>query len=60
MMVTGARYLGGFVGKEPDQNNWIVKQAKKWTDAVGELAYVAENHPQAAYTGLQKLLQQEW
>jgi hypothetical protein len=43
-----------------DQNDWIVQQAKKWTDTVGEPAYLAENHPQATYAGLQKLLQQEW
>jgi hypothetical protein len=60
-VLTGTRYLlGGYVGEEWDQNDWIVKQAKKWTDAVGKLAYVAENHPQAAYAGLQKSLQQEW
>jgi hypothetical protein len=28
--------------------------------AVGKLAYVAPKHPQAAYAGLQKLLQAEW
>jgi hypothetical protein len=59
-ILTGARYLGGFVGKDLDQTLWVEAQAKKWTDAVGVLAYVAENHPQAAYAGLQKSLQQEW
>ena len=59
-IVTGAPYLGGSIGEDQDQAIWIAKQAKKWTDAVGELAYVAENHPQVAYAGLQKLLQQEW
>jgi hypothetical protein len=54
MIVIGARYLGGFISKDLDQTIWIAKQAKKWTDAVGELAYVAENHPQATYAGLQK------
>jgi hypothetical protein len=57
--VTGARYLGGFLNKDLDQTIWIAKQAKKWTDAVGELAYVAENHPQVAYTGMQESLQQK-
>jgi hypothetical protein len=42
-LVTGTHYLGGFVGKELVQNDWIVKQAKKWADA-----------QEAAYTGLQK------
>jgi hypothetical protein len=43
-----------------DQTIWVAKQAKKWIDAVRELAYVVENHPHTAYAGLQKLLQQEW
>jgi hypothetical protein len=37
-----------------------LQPAKKWSDAIGKLAYVAENHPQAAYAGLQKSLQAEW
>jgi hypothetical protein len=36
-IVTGTQYLGGFVGKELDQNDRIVKQAKKWTNTFGEL-----------------------
>jgi hypothetical protein len=43
-----------------DQTIWVEKQAKKWTNAVGDLAFVAENYPQAAYAGLQKSLQAEW
>jgi N-formylglutamate amidohydrolase len=55
-IVTRTRYLGGFVGKELDQKDWIVKQAKNWNDAVGKLTYVAEKHPQPAYAGLQRFL----
>jgi hypothetical protein len=39
---------------------WVEKQARKWSDTIGELAYVAENHLQASYMGLQKSLQAEW
>jgi hypothetical protein len=60
-IVTGAHYLGGFVGETLDQTIWVEKQAKQWTtDAIGDLAFVAENYPQAAYEGLQKSLQAEW
>jgi hypothetical protein len=31
-----------------------------WEEAVSDLASVAPNFPQAAYSGLQKSLQQEW
>jgi hypothetical protein len=43
-IVTGARYLGGFVGEALDQTAWVEEQAKKWSTAVGELAYVAQKH----------------
>jgi hypothetical protein len=59
-IMTVARCLGGFVGKMVDKTIWVEEQAKKWSTAVGNLAYVAENHPQAAYAGLQKSLQAEW
>jgi hypothetical protein len=51
-ITTGARYLGRFVGETVDQTLLVAKQAKKWSDALGELTYVAENHLQAAYAGL--------
>ena len=33
---------------------------KGWTESVAILAGVAPKHPQSAYTGMQKSLQQEW
>jgi hypothetical protein len=36
------------------------KQVAKWKEVVEELASVAVNYPQSAYTALQESLQQEW
>jgi hypothetical protein len=58
-VVTGSRYLGGFIGEAPNQLSWIKEKNEDWVAAIKELAMVAEKYLQAAYTGLQKLLQQE-
>jgi hypothetical protein len=59
-VLTGSRYLGGFIGEAPEQLSWIQEKTEGWVDSVKELAMVAEQYPQAAYAGLQKYLQQEW
>jgi hypothetical protein len=58
--VTGSRYLGGFIGEDPDQKAWIQEKTANWVTAIHELSRVAEKYPQVAYAGLQKSLQQEW
>jgi hypothetical protein len=59
-VTTGHRYLGGFIGDQDAFEPWIKEQSTCWTEAVTSLASVAKNFPQSAYSGLQKLLQQEW
>jgi hypothetical protein len=59
-IVTGTRYLGGYIGSAEDQSEWVNSKTSDWTAAVGELSQVAERFPQSAYAGLQKSLQQEW
>ncbi len=59
-VVTGCRYLGGFIGEASNQQLWIQEKTEAWVDSIKELAMVAERYPQAAYAGLQKSLQQEW
>jgi hypothetical protein len=58
-VVSGARYLGGFLGEDSEQKLWIEEKTSNWTDAVRELAKVAVRYPQTAYAGLTKSLQQE-
>jgi hypothetical protein len=59
-VVTGHRYLGGFLGANEDLQAWLKDKASTWEHAVGELAGIAPKYPQTAYTGLQKSLQNEW
>ena len=59
-IVTGSRYLGGFVGEQETENQWVRTKVERWEESVSNLAGVARKHPQSAYAGLQKSLQQEW
>ena len=44
----------------PAQKEWLGKKVEGWTNSIATLAGVALKHPQSAYAGLQKSLQQEW
>ena len=57
-VVTGHRYLGGFVGDAGRE--WLRGKIRRWTESVKLLAGDSHKHPQSAYTVLQKYLQQEW
>ena len=57
---TGHRYLGGFIGDSDSEARHISSQVLAWTEAVKQLATVAADYPQAAYSGMQRSLQQEW
>jgi len=59
-VVTGSRYLGGFIGDKAEQREWVEEKATTWAAGVIELSKVVGRYPQAAYAGLQKSLQQEW
>jgi hypothetical protein len=52
--------LGGFIGKDIALRSLLQEKTKNWEEAVAELAKVAPNFSQTAYSGLQKSLQQEW
>ena len=59
-IVTGSRYLGGFVGELGAEQRWVQTKVEGWAESVKNLAGVARKHLQSAYVGLQKSLQQEW
>ena len=40
--------------------SWLKEKIQGWTESVNILSRVAQKHPQSAYAGLQKSLQQEW
>ncbi len=56
----GYRYVGGFLGSDTAQSAWLAPQKENWVQGVVSLAQVAKRHPQTAYAGLTKSLQQEW
>ena len=59
-VVMGSRYLGGFVGEGKAEKIWLEGKVAGWAESVETLGGVCCKHPQSAYDGLQKSLQQEW
>ena len=57
---TGSCYLVGFVGERGTETQWFWTKVEGWAELVKNLAGVARKHPQSAYAGLKKSLQQEW
>ena len=56
-IVTGSRYLGGFVGERGTETQWVQTKVEGWAESVKNMAGVAHKHPQSAYADLQKSLQ---
>ena len=56
----GHHYLGGYIGDKEAEGRWLTAKIKGWTKSVEILSGISRKHPQSAYTGLQKSLQQEW
>ena len=59
-IVTGSRYLGGFIRDGAAEKSWLSGKFEVWAESVGTLAGVSRKHLQSAYAGLQKSFQQEW
>ena len=59
-VVTGHRFLGGFIGSEVDSKDWLGSKVDSWVDAVVKLSSAAILEPQAAYVALSKSVQNEW
>jgi hypothetical protein len=59
-VVSGQRFLGGFIGNETEKEIHIRKKVANWSANVKRLAEVALSQPQAAFAALTKSLQFEW
>ena len=59
-VVSGHRFLGGFIGDVDSQNSFVSEKVNRWVDCIGRLSWAAEFHPQAAYAALLKSVQFEW
>ena len=58
-VVTGSRYLGGFIRDRAAEKSWLARKVEGWAESVGNLAGVSHKHPQSAYARIQKSLQKE-
>ena len=59
-VVTGRKFLGGFIGKSEDKELWLEKKVAQWSKSVQHLTHAAKSFPHEAYTALSKSLQNEW
>jgi hypothetical protein len=59
-ITTGHRFLGGFIGTIPGQQEYLDSKVSHWEAAITRLAAVATIYPQAAYCAYTKSLQMEW
>jgi len=59
-IVTGQRFLGGFIGLASDTESWLHEKIISWVSAVEKLSKVAVDEPQAAFVALSKSVQNEW
>ncbi len=51
-IVTGHRFLGGYIGNETDTISFIESKTKEWTHNLDLLSEIAETQPQAAFIAL--------
>ena len=56
-VVTGHRYIRGFIGDREVEKRWLANKITGWAESVETLSGVSRKHPQSAYAGLQKSLQ---
>ena len=56
----GRHYLWGFARTEAEKTRCLGEKVDGWQNLMATLDGVARRHPQAAYAGLLKSLQQEW
>ena len=60
MLVTGSRYLTGFIVEQEAESTCIMEKVKGCTESVETLVGLARRHPQIVYAGLQNSLKEDW
>ena len=60
IVVTGQKFLGGFIGGLSDLTEWMEKKVEIWANSVKKLTEVAKQQPQSACVAFTKSLQCEW
>ena len=59
-VLTGIRYLRGFIGEGEAEKIWLAGKVSGRAEYAETLAGVSYKHPQSAYSRLQKSIQQKW
>ena len=59
-IVTGKRFLGGYVGDEEGRAAFLREKVEGWVHSVCALASAARNLPQTAHAAMTRSLQMEW
>ena len=59
-VVTGHRFLGGFIGASEDVEKWVHNKVSIWTKSIERLSQAAKSEPHLANVSLTKSLQNEW
>ncbi len=57
---TGARHMGAWAGSEAHKEIYVSEKVSKWVKDVEELARLAKDEPQAAYTCFTKAVSHRW
>ena len=59
-VVTGSRFLGGFVGERSLAADFVSNKVRVWCECIQSLSDVAISEPQASFAALARSLQFEW
>ena len=59
-VVTGSRYIGGFIGESISEKSWLAGKVEGWEESIETLMGVSSKHLKSAYARTQKSIQQEW
>ena len=59
-LVTGHRFLGGFLGSHSERDEYVMSKVHKWVGHGNALAGAAVTQPQLAYAALSRSLQHKW
>ena len=59
-VVTGNRYLGGFIGDLHDRDVFVHNKVNKWVNYVHTFSDIALIQPKLGYTAVTRSLQHEW
>lgn len=59
-IVTGQRFLGGYIGLDEGKEEFLGRRMTKWVECVKKFAMAGETQPQSAYAAFTKSVQFQW